>query len=297
MRGATVTITRVDDAAWSEVTTTDRKGRFLREGEKALVAQVDKDGYLSTRGHIKPVVLSSEQGSGGSRMRQAEATFEVDFRLRRSEPSPAELEAGEVEPDIRIIAAQKAYNRGVSAARSGQLDKAIREFELTLLADPGHRSAPYSIGKIRFDQKRFADAAVVFERLAAEPDADAELLELTFHSLKQDSRYLDALAFLDRLWRLEPAAAHDELLEMAALYDTAGDAARARELVEKLLETDPDNPTAHYVHGRTLTSLGEPAAAVRQFERFLELAPESDEAERVRARLESLREEAGREEP
>lgn len=80
MRGATVTITRVDDAAWSEVTTTDRKGRFLREGEKALVAQVDKDGYLSTRGHIKPVVLSSEQGSGGSRMRQAEATFEVDFR-------------------------------------------------------------------------------------------------------------------------------------------------------------------------------------------------------------------------
>ena len=88
--------------------------------------------------------------------------------------------------------------------------------------------------------------------------------------------------------RLDPADV-ESLVNLGSLTLQLGDAAKARELLEAALRLREPDPVAHknlaIAYG---SALNQPDAAIRHFERYLELAPQALDAPAVRKQIEQL---------
>lgn len=93
----------------------------------------------------------------------------------------------------------------------------------------------------------------------------------------------DEIAKLEALYSANPEGRI--FTHLAEAYRKAGEAARARELVERGLERHPEYSSAHVVLGRILLDLSELAAADTAFRRVLRLDPENRVALRSLAEL------------
>lgn len=91
---------------------------------------------------------------------------------------------------------------------------------------------------------------------------------------------------------LDPAPPRAILVRMLrnlhALYAENGDWARAVRCADRILRLLPDNADALRDRGLGYTELGHTAGAVRDLARYLQTAPEADDAEAIRHRLVEL---------
>lgn len=90
-------------------------------------------------------------------------------------------------------------------------------------------------------------------------------------ALKTAGRYREAYTTYGKVLQLEPTtgaeleAFDDALYKMATLDITMGAHQRAIEMLELLIEENPDHPSAHYAYGQALLQLGRPEEAQREF--------------------------------
>jgi tetratricopeptide (TPR) repeat protein len=138
------------------------------------------------------------------------------------------------------------YNRGLKFAKDGKFDAASVEFHVARLIDP-HESRAYQQGAVALinsDHKQAA-AELVREGLALDPE-NAGLKKLL------DSIYVDAANGLidaaDRLVRDTP---------YGTVAQAAADTARAaREYLDKVLVSRPDDPTLYFDMGLSYLTEG-----------------------------------------
>ncbi len=116
------------------------------------------------------------------------------------------------------------------------LAQARREFEAELALNPGDAAAEYEIGQILTATQQPGDALPHYERAAALNADFPEALEAIAKARMEAKQYVEAIALLERVIRLEPNSepAHYSLM-MA--YRNAGrkiDAAHEQALLDKL---------------------------------------------------------------
>ncbi len=131
------------------------------------------------------------------------------------------------------------YNRGLKFAKEGKFDAASVEFQVARLLDP-HESRAYQQGAVALinSDHKSAAAELVRQGLAVDPE-NAGLRKLL------ESIYVDAANGLidtaDRLVREAP---------IGTVAQAAADSARAaRELLQKVLDTRPDDPVLYFDMG------------------------------------------------
>ena len=96
-------------------------------------------------------------------------------------------------------------------------------------------------------------------------------------ALKTAGRYREAYTTYGKVLQLEPKtgpeleALDDALYKMATLDIIMGAHQRAIEMLELLIEENPDHPSAHYAYGQALLQLGRPEEAQREFESHMRI--------------------------
>ena len=85
-----------------------------------------------------------------------------------------------------------------------------------------------------------------------------------------------------------PGFLGEGFLEFGIRDFNAGNVAEAREIFERVLETLPDQPKAHYYLALCLLSAGETGPAKEHLQRFVELAPDDPDAATARDMLATM---------
>jgi len=91
----------------------------------------------------------------------------------------------------------------------------------------------------------------------------------------------------------EPSPAAEALVKAAATAFVRGDAPRARTLYLQALELEPQRPDALRGLGLALNRMSRRAEAARAFDRYLQLRPRADDANRIRELVDELQRPSG----
>jgi len=131
----------------------------------------------------------------------------------------------------------------------------------------------------------FADAADYtraeqYLNLAAKNGGDStQIIPLLIDVCVRDQRYRAALEYAEEHLRRHPRSDRLRYVE-ATLLKALGDVAKARQELERVLDTDPNFADAHYTIAVLLRDeLGSHLDADRHFREYLRLAPRGQHAE------------------
>lgn len=263
-------------AAWEAVDRQDaaaaRKAiRSLKERGAAGVAAVVQARLLVARGFSRPALdllaaLPADAigaDDGDLRRYVHLVRGEAAYRLRLYPFAERELSAVlAATPDSvdahRLLAAM-TYDAGVIPA-------AIEHLEATARLAPDDPRPKRLLGLIHYDYERYPEAVEHYEeslrRAPDQADRDEVLVELA-GSLVKLHRHREALLTLDKLSGRRNAA---DLLRAESLL-AIGDRAAARAIVDRILETSPDDLGALVLEGSIDLEDGKPEEALAALER------------------------------
>lgn len=185
-------------------------------------------------------------------------------------------------------AALIAYNAAVLANKAKDLANAERLFAASVAMNPtllppriGLARTLLALGK--------ADAAVAAadEIIALDPN-NGLAWNIRYEVYKAKGDKAKAEEAYAKVFSVNPAQAAQVMLEEGQKAFESGDAARAIEVLNRLLELSPDHPRAHYFLGMASVSTGKMDEAKRLLARFVELAPNDPEAGTAREMLKSF---------
>ncbi len=262
LTGATVTATSADGDKTLE-TTTDKDGKWALLGFRSgtweftfSAAGFQPQSYNNRvrqtgRHPVMDVVLEPlQQGrSGGDAAGGMLA--EANALFEQSDYAAAMAKYEElfaVEPTLYQI----NYNIGSAQRELGQLDEALASFEKVLDMDPMHTASIISMGDVYAKKGDLDEAVAYFEKAIGQTK--------------------------------------DEIVpfNVAEIYMSRGDAAKALEFYQISAERKPDWPEVHLKIAYAHLNTGDMAAARTAFETVVEVAPDSAQAQMAQQALAAL---------
>lgn len=184
-----------------------------------------------------------------------------------------------VDPDYE----EALYNLGVTF-RDQELTKAVELFERTLEIDPEHAGAHRELGWVQHRQNNDAEAEYHLRRAS-------------------DLDQFDAWAYIylgNLLWARRDLAAAEEQFKaainvwpehsipywcIAIFYEHEGRQEEAKQLYQKALNADPDDPQANKLFGAYLRDIGEISKARAYLERAHSIDPDDQSIADILKRL------------
>jgi len=171
-------------------------------------------------------------------------------------------------------------------AESGQPEEAGRHYAAALALQPDSLPANLELARLEMDDPRARGraAARLEKALALEPALEPARFNLALVMLAQD-RDAEALAQADQICRDNPRDPAAQNLRGLALMKL-GRHAQAREAFGQAALAGPDHAQAHFNLGAVCANhLKDLDCARRAFQRFLELEPQGERADKARAWL------------
>jgi serine/threonine protein kinase/tetratricopeptide (TPR) repeat protein len=205
-----------------------------------------------------------------------------DIRANLSLDSGAihELETRAIKPSSASLEALRHYDQGLQATRKGDAMGAATEFLASTKEDPNFALAFCKLGE-------------TYALLGQDTDAEAASLRATelSQNLSPQEKYLisasharimkdypKAIAGYEELVKVQPGDS-DILFELAALYETSGDYAKAREYYGKVRSLDPKRVDALLAQGRVEIEAGDPSKGLDYLSPALNLAIQFNQEE------------------
>ncbi len=148
----------------------------------------------------------------------------------------------------------EAAQEGAELLREGRVEEAIRELEALVTSAPDNEYALYFLGAARFEAGHFERAMKAY-----------------LGAVDRSPGYVGALAGLGHSLRM--LGRHDQALRVA----------------KQILLKAKDDPDGHHIAGLAHFARGEAAAAREHLERFLATRPELEVAREIHGILEVLR--------
>jgi len=170
------------------------------------------------------------------------------------------------------------FNEAVDALNSDDLSRAEKGFLTVLELDPELDEAWAAVTDIAARQGRWREAAARADVVLRSRPDHVRALKIRYVALRELGEETAAGEALLAVAAADAAWAGPELFSRASGLYNAGRVAEAREAVTELLGLAPDYPPAHYLLGLCFDREGQPEAARRHLERYLELAPEGADA-------------------
>lgn len=190
---------------------------------------------------------------------------------------------------LRTEEAKELYNQGVGLFKSGDKEGALAKFQDAANLDPTLMDAQEGVATTAQELGHNEQAAAAAEQILTEDPENAQALRIRYNAylaLGDDDKLVDALVGLAAV---NPDVARQGLLKLAYDAYDANDMPKAQERFEKVLQVFPDQPDAHYVLALIEVNQGEKEQAIANLERYLQLAPNADEADTARQLLDYLK--------
>lgn len=188
----------------------------------------------------------------------------------------------------RAEEAKRIHNEGVTLAKNGDHAGAFAKFQEALTVDPNLEPSLLGLATAGLKIGRNEEAATAAETVLKTNPANEQAIRLRYNAalgLQDKDRLFDALVGLAPV---EPEVARKGLLQLAFEAYDANDTAKAKTRFVKVLEFEPDQPLVHYYLGLLYVNEGATANARKHLERFITLAPNSQEAATAREMLKQL---------
>jgi Flp pilus assembly protein TadD len=175
-------------------------------------------------------------------------------------------------------------NLGITLMNQGELEEAVREFELALSIDPHHYVAGITLAKIKVEQGQLDEAEKLYSELkSAFPDESAPILSLAFIAMKKFDFGTAEHLLRDAVALLEDMALPKYHLAMVLLR--LGKCREAISLLKGAVRSEVRSPTLYQALGVAYAIGGDKSRAELNFRTALTLAPNLSEAVHGLARV------------
>ena len=305
VEGAKITLRkgteRVDPATdGPKQITTDKNGKWailgLAQGTWGIL--IEKEGYLASEGQAPvnefgaaqpinitlKVVPKEAIEAAQKQAEQSTATGQAKALLTQGNDQLAAARASNPPDKAKLAAARTAYEEGLAKLEGAQLDKpeqqaAVAETKISVLQ--AIAGIDVELGD---DEKAIARLKEV---LAAKPD-DVAVTQLLINVLTQAGKQEEAKTYMTKL----PAGTKVDAnvtLNMGIDAYNKGSMDKAFEYFDQVVKDYPDHADAYYYRGLVLVNKGKNAQAKADLQKFLELAPNSPNAEMAKEFLKSIK--------
>jgi tetratricopeptide (TPR) repeat protein/predicted Ser/Thr protein kinase len=244
-------------------------GQYAKYGDQLRIESTLQDTKVGRS------VTFRKEANGEKDVLQAVNGLANDIRTNLSLDSSAvqELAARAIKPSSTSLEALRRYDQGVQDTRKGNNLEAAKEFVAATKEDPNFALAFCKLGE-------------TYELLGQDTDAEAASLRATelSRNLSPQENYLisasharimkdlpRAIAGYEELAKMQPGDS-DILFELAALYETSGDYAKAREYYGKVHSLDPKRVDAMLAQGRVEIEASDPSKGLDYLSPALNLA-------------------------
>ncbi len=172
------------------------------------------------------------------------------------------------------------YRRGNTYNNQERYDEAIKEYELSVAADPEMLDSYRNMANIHYSQGRYDEAIPNFIRFVnlydGAPDTALRSALANLGRLLRDRGEYDRAIEFD-LRALEADRDNESLVYLTGNdYLNAGESDKALQVYEKAVELQPDNAFLHRTLGRIYDDQGELEVALRHYRKAAEIDPGSD---------------------
>jgi len=266
-----VKITLLNDKAvdFRKEIISDKKGTASCIGLKPDVYLVvfEKEGYFAQKKNIKI----------GLALTKEEITL-----LTREE---ALKEAQAKDPAFQAI---EKYNEAINYTGSKEYNKALSLLEEAVTLDGNLFQAYFEMGKIYYLKNMFEEALVLLHKTISLKEDYSPAYKLLAASYEKQGKKEEVEKYLKKAKELAGPSGIDKYNE-AVEYLNERDMDNVIPLLEEAIKLDPSLADAYYELGMALLNKGNKEGAVKNLEKYLELAPEGEKASTAQAVLEALR--------
>lgn len=204
-------------------------------------------------------------------------------RLARAEYDAAQQIADNAPEGSRLRSRPEAhYGRAQLLQQEGQPAEARAALEAALQADDRFFPAREQLAGIAASEGRWADAAEQYARLVQQQPANTEHHLKLAEALQAQGRNAEAEA---ELLPLANAGDPDALVQLAALYRSAGRLDEASGLLDRVFADYPNLPSAHEEAANIAIARGQPEIAESELRQALQSDPSRLSARVTLARL------------
>lgn len=278
--GATISVEFQGGLARKYEVTTDDGGEFIQMGlmRGPYSVSVVKEGVGALTG---TVTLRAGQ------------SFEMDMELLA--PGDVVRESLTAEELAKLEAAETttdAFNRGLAAARGGDLDQAVRLFNAAIDAAPTCAECQRNLGIVHAQEEEYAQAETAFKAaLALDPEnaASYDGLAEIYNAQRRFDDAAEASAAAAKLSGASGGGANaTAVFDQGLIFWNAGRLDDARQQFDRTLELDPEHGEVHYWFGMGNLNAGQVPEAAAEFKIYLDREPNGRFAEQATGILGSI---------
>lgn len=196
--------------------------------------------------------------------------------------------------DKLIVASPEAdlaplvFNSAVGRIQSGDMAGGADRFEQVLGLDPELLPVYSALARVYFDLGRLEESVKMSNEYLAREPGNGEVLGVLYLAQDRLGNEAEAQAAFEQLKGADSSQVARVMQEMAISNFNSGNLAQAQELLEKVLEMQPDHAKAHYHLGLCYVSAGDSAKAKEMLSKFIELAPDDPDAAVAKEMLSTL---------
>lgn len=186
-------------------------------------------------------------------------------------------------------AAVRVFNLGAAASREEDMETALARLNQAIELDPSLEQGYSALEGIYLSKKQYKEAAAIAERHLEANPASLEAMTVraeAYRSLGDKEKAAEAQAAMEAAQG--DMTAQDFYRQGVALYN-ANNVPQAKAAFERALAKDAAHPKSHYMLGLVFINTGDNAKAKEHLQKFLELAPEDNDAATAKEMLASLK--------
>jgi tetratricopeptide (TPR) repeat protein len=279
VEGATITMQQEGGQNRKYTVRSDRRGEFIQIGIQTGLysVQADKDKLSQsfqvqvTAGDTKEVNFMLKPGGSGGAMTKEEA-------------------------EKRVKGIQAKFSQAASLGNEGKYDEAIALYNEVLVDVPQCQECYLNMGAINTRKKDWAAAEEAYKK-AIEIKADSPEpyngLANVYNAQQKFKEAAEASAEAAKRVAATPGgtggASANILYNQGAIAWNANDFQKAREHFEAAIKADPNHAESHFMLGKVLINLGKLPEAVTEFETYLKIAPNGQNAKEAQSMFDQLK--------
>jgi tetratricopeptide (TPR) repeat protein len=207
------------------------------------------------------------------------------YRLAGDKEKAAEAAQALAQTGALADTARRIFNEAAALYNSGDMAGAKAKFLEAVQLDPNLIQAYSVLAGIYLRENNMAEAGAMATELLERDPENVNALKIKYDTARHLGDSEGAKEALKGLATADPEWVATGLHEVAVELFNGGQQAEAAAAFEEVIEVRPDHPEAHYMLGLCYFNTGDVPAAKEHLTKFLELAPEHQDAPVAREML------------
>lgn len=170
--------------------------------------------------------------------------------------------------------AKQIFQQGNEAYKSGLLSEAFKFYKQTVEVESSYAEAFVNMSAIRFEEKKYKDALTYAQKAHSIEKVQYSIFSQLGKAYYMNDYYDSAAHYLERIVVFKPLT-DEENYFLSASKVGMNAFVEARVSADKLYKKDPNNSDYNVLMGNVNSGLGEYKRAIENYNKALELKPES----------------------